>query len=110
VRSAHGQGEPVRIRQWPGKGAVQALAAWWAAATLAEEHAYTEPELYAVIGSLSAKPPDHAVMRKEMVRRAYLHPPEIVENADRTTSTYYRVNRDALHAALRGECKTKGVF
>jgi len=54
--------------------------------------------------------PDHAVMRKEMVRRAYLLPPEIVENPDRTTSTYYRVSREGLHAALRGEWRTKGVF
>ena len=42
------------MRQWPGKDAVQALAAWWMAATLVEEHPYTESELYAVIASMCA--------------------------------------------------------
>jgi hypothetical protein len=36
--------EPVRLKQWPGKDALQALAAWWVAATLCEDHRYTEPE------------------------------------------------------------------
>ena len=37
--------EPVRLKQWPGKDALQALAAWWMAATLCEDHRYTEPDL-----------------------------------------------------------------
>ena len=90
--------EPVRLKQWPGKDALQALAVWWMAATLCEGHRYTEPELYAVISSLCAMQPDHGVLRKEMVRRGYLHPPEIVLNANKTTSTYYTVNPEGLQA------------
>lgn len=107
---AGGADGPLRLKQWPGKDAVQALATWWMAATLVEGHRYTEPELYAVVGSLCAMQPDHAVMRKDMVRRGYLHPPEIETNADQTTSTYYRPAAEGLRAALRGEWRTKGVF
>ena len=99
-----------RLKQWPGKDALQALAVWWMAATLVEGFAYTEPQLYGVIGSLCAMQPDHAVMRKEMVRRGYLEHPEIVDNADKTTTTYYKQSPDGLRAALRGEWRKKGVF
>ena len=54
--------------------------------------------------------PDHGVMRKEMVRRGFLHPPEIVLNANQTTTTYYTVDPEGVRAALRGEWRTKGVF
>ena len=63
-----------------------------------------------MIGSHCALQADHAVMRKEMVRRGYLLAPEIVQNADQTTSTYYHVSADGLRAALRGEWRSKGVF
>ena len=49
VAEADGEAqEPIRLKQWPGKDAVQALAVWWMAAALCEGHQYTEPELYAV--------------------------------------------------------------
>ena len=100
----------VRLKQWPGKDAVQALAAWWIAATLCEAHTYTEPELYAAIEELCAMQADFAVIRKEMVRRGFLAAPEIVTNPDATTTTYYRVNGTSMRAALQGDWKTKGVF
>lgn len=102
--------EPPKLKQWPGKDAVQVLAVWWMAATLCDDHRYTEPELYAVISSHCAMQPDHGVMRKEMVRRGYLEHPEIVNNADKTTTTYYKQSPDGLRAALRGEWRKKGVF
>ena len=74
------------------------------------DSAYTEPELYAAIEECCSVSPDFAVVRKEMVRRGYLEQPEIVTNADSTTSTYYRISREGMHAVLRGEWKTKGVF
>ena len=86
------------------------LEGWWVAATLCEGHAYTEPELYAVISSLCVMQPDHAVVRKEMVRRGYLQPPRIVSNDNATTTTYYDVSAEGVRAALRGEWRTKGVF
>ena len=104
------QEEPLLLKQWPGKDAVQALATWWLAAVLVEEHSYTEPELYCVIERCCVRAPDFAVVRKEMVRRGYLEAPEIVENADRTTTTYYRVSGEGMREALRGEWRTKGVF
>lgn len=104
------QVDPPRLKQWPGKDAVQALAVWWMAATLCDDHRYTEPELYAVISSHCAMQPDHGVMRKEMVRRGYLEQPEIVDNADKTTTTYYRQSLEGVRAALRGEWRKKGVF
>ena len=42
--AAEGWCEPVRLKQWPSKDAVQALAAWWIAATLCDEHRSMEPE------------------------------------------------------------------
>lgn len=100
-----------RIKQWPAKDAVQALAVWWIASALVDDHRYTEPELYAVIESLSLKRcADFAVVRKEMCRRRYLEQPLIETNADRTTSTYYVLDRAGMHAALRGEWRSKGVF
>lgn len=104
------EGESRRLKQWPGKDAVQALAVWWMAALLVEGHRYTEPELYAIISSCCAMQPDHAVMRKEMVRRGFLEPPHIVQNDDATTTTYYALCRGAMLAALRGEWRSKGVF
>jgi len=98
------------LKQWPGKDAVQALAVWWMAATLCDGHAYTEPELYAAIENLCAMQADFAVIRKEMVRRGFLTPPEIVANTDRTTTTYYRVSMVSMRAALQGEWRTKGIF
>ena len=53
---------------------------------------------------------DFAVIRKELVRRGFLHAPIIRENDDRTTSTTYRVSREGLHAALVGEWRTKGAL
>ena len=55
-------------------------------------------------------PPDYAVIRKEMVRRGYLHAPEIVQNPDSTTTTYYQLNAAGMRAALQGDWRTKGVF
>ena len=68
---------------------------------------YTEPELYAVISSLCAMLPDHGVLRKEMVRRGFLHPPEIFLNSNHTTSTYYTVNPEGL-LAWRSEWRPNG--
>ena len=79
-------------------------------AVLVEDHSYTEPELYCCIERCCVKPPDFAVVRKEMVRRGFLEPPEIVENADRTTTTYYRVSGAGMRAALQSDWRTKGVF
>ena len=45
-----------------------------------------------------------------MCRRGYLEQPRIETNADHTTSTYYVVDTAGMHAALRGEWRTKGVF
>ena len=104
------QSDRPRLKQWPGKDAVQTLAVWWMSATLCDDHRYTEPELYAVISSHCAMQPDHGVLRKEMVRRGYLEPPEIVNNADSTTTTYYRQSPEGVRAALRGEWRKKGVF
>ena len=102
---------PQLLKQWPGKDAVQALAAWWFASRLVEGHRYTEPELYAVIESMCSKrSADFAVVRKEMCRRGYLEKPIIETNADKTTSTYYVLDRAGMHAALRGEWRSKGVF
>ena len=67
-----------------------------------------EPELYALISSMCAMLPDHGVMRKEMVRRGFLHPPEIVLNANQTTSTYYTVNPEGL-LAWRSEWRSNGT-
>ena len=125
----------VRPRPQPELPAEQALAVWWMVATLCEDHRYTEPELhasprprprprpsprpkphsrytepelYAVISSMCAMLPDHGVMRKEMVRRGFLHPPEIVLNANQTTSTYYTVNPEGL-LAWRSEWRSNGT-
>ena len=126
----------VRPRPQPELPAEQALAVWWMVATLCEDHRYTErlsctlalalaralalavapsrtrytePELYAVISSMCAMLPDHGVMRKEMVRRGFLHPPEIVLNANQTTSTYYTVNPEGLLLAWRSEWRSNGT-
>ena len=81
------------------------------ASRLVEGHRYTEPELYAVIeGMCSKRSADFAVVRKEMCRRGYLEKPIIETNADKTTSTYYVLDRAGMHAALRGEWRSKGVF
>ena len=93
-----------KLKQWPGKDAVQGLAVFWMAALLDAEYKYTEPELYALIGDLSANPGqscDYAIVRKEMVRRGLLEPPDIVTNEDNTTTTYYRASRSGLEAALK---------
>lgn len=102
--------EPRLLKQWPGKDAVQALAVWWIAALLVEGHRYTEAELYALIERCCAMQPDYAVIRKEMVRRGYLEAPEIVQNPDSTTTTYYQLSVAGMRAALQGEWRTKGVF
>ena len=101
-----------QLRQWPGKDTVQALAAWWICGTLVESegHAYTEPELYSTFEELCFFQADYAVIRKELVRRGFMEAPVITANADRTTSTTYRVSRTGLQAALQGEWRTKGVF
>ena len=98
----------VRPRPQPELPAEQALAVWWMVATLCEDHRYTEPELYALISSMCAMLPDHGVMRKEMVRRGFLHPPEIVLNANQTTSTYCTVNPEGL-LAWRSEWRSNGT-
>lgn len=99
---------PPRLRQWPGKDAVQALAALWFGSFLVEEHAYSEPELYALISSVCAMQPDHGVVRKEMVRRRILEPPTITTNPDQTTTTRYRASREGLDAAVQqGDWRTK---
>ena len=69
-----------------------------------------KPELYALIERCCSMPPDFAVIRKEMVRRGFLAAPEIVENADRTTTTTYCVSVAGMRAALDGDWRTKGVF
>ena len=109
---AHGEEdeEPIRLKQWPGKDAVQALAAWWVSALLVEGHRYTEPELYALIERCCSYSPDFAVIRKEMVRHGFLEAPEIIENADRTTTTTYCVSVAGMRTALDGDWRTKGVF
>ena len=89
---------------------MQAMAVWYMAATLIEGHEYTEPELSCVMSSLCAFPPDHGVLRKEMVRRGFLGQPNIVTNADQTTATYFSVSGEGLRAVLRGEWRRKGVF
>ena len=63
-----------------------------------------------MIESLCERQPDYAVIRKEMVRRGYLDRPQIVENADKTTTTFYATSREGLRAALRGDWRRKGVF
>ena len=98
------------LKTWPGKDAMQAMAVWYMAATLIEGHEYTEPELSCVMSSLCAFPPDHGVLRKEMVRRGFLGQPNIVTNADKTTATYFSVSGEGLRAVLRGEWRQKGVF
>jgi len=98
------------LKTWPGKDAMQAMAVWYMAATLIEGHEYTEPELSCVMSSLCAFPPDHGVLRKEMVRRGFLGQPNIVTNADKTTATYFSVSGEGLRAVLRGEWRRKGVF
>ena len=98
------------LKTWPGKDAMQTMAVWYMAATLIEGHEYTEPELSCVMSSLCAFPPDHGVLRKEMVRRGFLGPPNIVTNADKTTATYFSVSGEGLRAVLRGEWRRKGVF
>ena len=98
------------LKTWPGKDAMQAMAVWYMAATLVEGHEYTEPELSCVMSSLCAFPPDHGVLRKEMVRRGFLGPPNIVTNADKTTATYFSVSGEGLRAVLRGEWRRTGVF
>jgi len=102
-------GTRLLLRAWPGKDAVQAQAAWWLASELAEGHMYTEPELYALIEAASSYQPDLGTIRKELHRRGCLEPPEIVQNADRTTSTYYRVTplgrmREVLEACFPEFC------
>jgi len=96
--SAAGASARPQLKQWPGKDAVQALAAWWIASTLVEAdgHTYTEPELYSIFEELCAFQADYAVIRKELVRRGFLEAPVITENDDHTTSTTYRVSRDGL--------------
>ena len=103
-------GEASRLKQWPGKDAVQALAVWWIAALLRDDHRYTEPELYSIIESCCAMAPDYAVIRKEMVRRGFLETPKIVENEDHTTTTYYHTHVAGMRAVLQGHWRTKGVF
>ena len=93
----------VRLRAWPGKGGVQQLVVLWMCVQLVAEHEYTEPELYAHVSDLCASSPDHAVIRKEMVRHGYLSQPVIRQNADRTTSTTYTVDAAAVAAAMRSE-------
>ena len=96
------------LKTWPGKDAMQAMAVWYMAATLVEGHEYTEPELSCVMSSLCAFPPDHGVLRKEMVRRGFLGQPNIVTNADKTTATYFSVSGEGLRAVLRGEWREEG--
>eukprot|EP00325_Prymnesiales_sp_UTEX-LB-985_P027392 CAMPEP_0174738544 /NCGR_PEP_ID=MMETSP1094-20130205/70138_1 /TAXON_ID=156173 /ORGANISM="Chrysochromulina brevifilum, Strain UTEX LB 985" /LENGTH=437 /DNA_ID=CAMNT_0015941979 /DNA_START=102 /DNA_END=1415 /DNA_ORIENTATION=+ len=92
-----------QLRAWPSKGSVQQLVVLWMCAPLIAQHEYTEPELYAHISDQCAYQPDHAVVRKEMVRHGYLEPPIIRENADHTTSTTYKLGLEALEESLRGE-------
>ena len=108
--SSDGGGHRRRLKAWPGKDAVQALAAWWLAALLVADHGYTEPELYAVIEAECWYSPDLGTIRKELVRRGCLEPPSITENADRTTSTTTRVNVEGMRATLEGEWRGKGVI
>lgn len=92
-----------QLKAWPGKGAVQQLVVLWMCLQLIFEHEYTEPELYAHISELCAMPPDHGVLRKEMIRHRLLEPPVIRENADRTTTTTYRLSRAGLAAAVQSD-------
>ena len=100
---------PCRLKAWPGKDALQAMAAWWLAALLVEGHRYTEPELYAVIESECSYAPDLGTIRKELVRRGYLGPPSIAFNEDKTTSTLYSINLSGMHLML-GEWRVRGVL
>ena len=110
VRGSRGGVDSSRLKAWPGKDAVQAMAAWWLAARLVEAHAYTEPELYAVIEAECAYPPDLGTIRKELVRRRCLTQPSITENADKTTTTLYRLDADGMQQMLEGEWRSKGVI
>lgn len=103
-------GGPRRLKAWPGKDAVQAMAAWWLAARLVDAHAYTECELYAVIEAECAYPPDCGTIRKELVRRSCLGQPSITVNVDQTTSTLYRLDASGMRRLLEGEWRAKGVL
>lgn len=101
VRAA--DGGACKLKGWPGKDGVQAMAAWWLAALLVDAHAYTEPELYASVEAECAYPPDLGTIRKELVRRGCLQQPEIVQNPDMTTSTFYRIDAEGMRSTMERE-------
>ena len=39
-----------------------------------------------------------------------VEPPDIIENADKTTTTLYRLSAAGMSAMLDGEWRAKGVF
>ena len=49
-------------------------------------------------------------IRKELVRRGCLAPPQIIQKTDATTSTLYRLDGAAMRRMLDGEWRAKGVF
>ncbi|KAL3892736.1 MAG: hypothetical protein SGPRY_014837, partial [Prymnesium sp.] len=103
------EGGETKLRQWPGKDGMQSMAAWWLAAKLVEAHAYTEPELYAIIQSECCFSADLGTIRKELVRRTLLEQPQIVQNPDKTTSTFYLLVRGRLLAVVE-EWRAKSVL